>query len=206
MKAVLVNYNFSPTWLLESNLDYHIYDRSDSKEWLKNFPQERITYTENIGNVDYDKLTYLIDNYDALPEVFVWGKTNIFKYVDEKDFWVAVERAEYKPLLKLDHRTYRDENGVVCYYQNGMYYERNDNWFFWNMPSIYRGYNDFAIDMQLPTPPYIPFNPGGNFILTRDTVRAYSRDYYEKLRSTLPHAILPAEAHCCERSYFTLWQ
>lgn len=201
MKAFLVNYEFSPTWLLESDLDYHIYDRSESKDWLKDFPQERITYTKNIGNIDYDKLSYLIDNYYNLPEVFLWGKTNLFKYVPEDQEFPS----HYLPLLKQDHKTYRDENGVVCFYKDGMYYERNDSWYFWNMPSLYRNYPDFAQDFQLPSPAYLPFNPGGNFILTREKVLIYSRDYYEKMRSVLDHAILPAEAHCLERSYFTLW-
>lgn len=206
MKAVLVNYNFTPTWLLESDLDYMIYDRSESNEWLKDFPQERIIYTENIGNVDYDKLTFLIDFYSNLPDVFVWGKTNLFKYVDQVEFKRAVDAGVFAPLLKQDHRTYSDANGVVCFYERSMYYERNDSWYFWSMPHLVHDYNDFARKFQLPNPPYIPFNPGGNFILTRTKVREYSRDFYIQMRDTLEHAVLPAEAHCCERSYYSMWK
>lgn len=204
MKACLVNYNYTPTWLLESGLDYLIYDRSDSKEWLKDFPQERVIYTENIGQVDYDKLTYLIDNYYNLPDVFLWGKTNIHKYVDNLD--ESLKKGEYAPLLRQDHKTYRDDKGVVCFYQDEMYQERNDSWFYWSLPSITRNYDHFAAEMNIPSPPYIAFNPGGNFILTSERVRRYGPDFYKKLRDSLPHAVNPAEAHACERSYATIWR
>lgn len=205
MFKVLVNYNFTPDKDFVGD-DYLIYDRSDSKEWLKDFDQSKIFYTENIGNVDKDKLTYLIDHYYDLPEVFVWGKTNMFKYVAEKDFWDAVDRAVYTPLLKHDHATYSDADGVVCFYKDGMYWERSDSWYFWQFHHVFQNYNAFAREFQLPTPAYIPFNPGGNFILTRDKVLQYSKDYYEKLRSALVHAQLPAEAHAMERSYFTIFK
>lgn len=208
MKALLINYNHTPKWLLErDDLDYVILDRSDSGDnWLEDFPQERILKTKNVGNVDFDKLSFLAEVYDTLPDVFLWGKTNLFKYVLEDDFNAALKREEFTPLLRPDHKTYSDKGGVVCYYQNGMYHERNDSWYFWQMPSRYRNYNDFALDFQLPTPAYLPFNPGGNFILTRERVRRYSKEYYERMRDTLDHSPLPAEAHCCERSYYTLWK
>ena len=63
MKAILVNYNYTPDWLNDYDFDYLIYDRSDIYEWLKDFPKKRIINTKNIGNADYDRLNYLIDNY-----------------------------------------------------------------------------------------------------------------------------------------------
>ena len=43
MKAFLVNYNYTPTWLLESDLDYIISDRSDDGiQHLKDFDESKI--------------------------------------------------------------------------------------------------------------------------------------------------------------------
>ncbi len=207
MKAILVNYNFTPEWLLTSDLDYHIFDRSDSKEYLKDFPQERITYTENLGNVDYDKLGYLVENYDTLPEVFLWGKTNIFKYIERERFDEALKNPVFTPLLTQNHRTYGDKFGTVCYYRDGIYHERNDSWYLNEVGSKYfHTWADWAREFQLPSPGYIPFAPGGNYILTRERVHRYGRDLYEKMVNTLPYAQLPGEAHCCERSYYLLWR
>lgn len=204
MKAVLVNYNFTPTWLLDSGLDYVIYDRSDSKEYLKDFPQDRITYTQNIGQVDYDKLGFIVDNYDNLPNVFLWGKTNLFKYVSEETWNEVKNNTHFTPLLKYDHPIVTDRIGRCCYYENGMYHERS-NLLWMSEWKYFRSYPDFAHTFGIHYEYFVPFAPGGNYILTRDVVRRYSRAFYMAMRSTLPHAQLPAEAYFCERAYYTLW-
>lgn len=206
MKAILVNYNFIPSWLLESDLDWYLYDRSDSKDYLKDFPQERIRYTPNIGNVDYDKLAYLLDFYDNLPEFFLWGKSNLFKYITEEEWAVYKQHTDFTPLVGLTHKTYADKFGPVCYYHDGMYFERNDVWYLTQHPAKYvNDWNDWAREFFLPTPRYIPFPPGGNFILTKERVHRYAKDYYARMRDTLDWAQTPGEAQLCERTYYLLW-
>lgn len=206
MKAILVNYNFTPIWLLDSGLDYVIYDRSDSKDYLKDFPQDRIIATENIGNVDLDKLNYLVEFYDKLPDVFLWGKTNLFKYISEEEYDQVKDNKVFTPLLTQNHKTYSDNNGVVCEYKNKMYWERADSWFFGNFPQKYvNSWDEWCNLIDIPTTPYIPFPPGGNFLLTRETVHKYPKEFYEKLRDMLNYTQLPVEAFCCERSYYLLW-
>jgi hypothetical protein len=205
MKAVLVNYNFSPDWLKQSNFDYTIFDRSDSKEYLKDFPQERIVYTENIGNVDRDKLAYLIDNYDTLPDIFLWGKTNLFKFITKEEF-DALPKTDFTPLLTQGHKTYGDRNGPVCFYKDDMYHERNDSWYLHeHAPNYVHSWGEWAKVHFLPNPPYIPFAPGGNYILTRERVHRYGIDTYQKMFDMLGYTQLPGEAHLCERSYYLLW-
>jgi len=207
MKAFLVNYNFTPTWLLDSGLDYTIVDHSDSKEYLKDFPQERITYEDNMGQVDFPKLNYLINNYDNLPEVFLWGKTNLFKYITPEEYEKVKDNQFFTPLLTMNHVCYSDRNGMVCYYSAGMYCERNDSWYLNQLSSKYfMSYGEFAHEFQLPNPNYIPFAPGGNYILTKERVYKYGVDYYKKMASILPYAREPGEAQMTERSYYQLWK
>src|SRR3990167_7783905 len=127
MLHLLVNYNCTPDWVKDE--DYLIYDRSDSKDYLKDFDQDRIIYTSNIGNVDYDKLSYLVDNYDNLPDVFLWSKSNLYKYVTKEEYDKVKDNQFFTSLLTQNHRTYSDDKGVVCYYEGEMYHERNDNWY-----------------------------------------------------------------------------
>lgn len=207
MKAVLVNYNFTPTWLLDSGLDYLIYDRSDNDIYLRDFPRERIVPTLNVGNVDYDKLRYLVENYDNLPEVFIWGKTNLFKYISEEEFNKVKDNKLFTPLLTLNHHIYADTQGQVNYYQNGMYHERNNSWFASQFECKYfENFNDFAREFGITAPGYLPFPPGGNFILTRDVVHRYSVDLYDKMASMLPYTREPVEAQMAERIYYLLWK
>jgi hypothetical protein len=207
MKAILVNYNFTPTWLLESDHDWHIFDRSDSKEWLKDFPQERITYTENLGQVDYDKLTYLVNNYDTLPNVFLWGKTNLFKYITPEEYAKIKDNQMFTPLLTKNHTTYSDILGAVCYYSQDIYWERNNSWYANQFASrTFETFPEFATHFGLPNPPFLPFAPGGNYILTKEVVHRYSRDMYEEMANMLPYCREPVEAQMCERSYYLLWK
>lgn len=204
MFHLLVNYNFTPEkdWIGD---DYLIYDRSDSKEWLKDFDQSKIIYSENIGQVDYDKLTYLIDNYYNLPDVFYWGKTNLFKYISKEEFELVKDNQSFTPLLTQHHESVSDQLGLCSYYSGGMYHERSSllgmaHW------KYFKSYPEFAHAFQISCEYYVPFAPGGNYILTREVIHKYSKDFYLNMRSTLPYAMNPVEAHWCERAYYTMWK
>lgn len=207
MFKVLVNYNFTPDkeWIGD---DYLIYERSDDGiDHLKDFDQSKIIRTDNVGNVDYDKLSYLVDYYDELPDVFLWGKSNLFKYTTPEEFAKIKDRKDFTPVLTADHKTYSDNLGVVNYYQNGIYWERNNSWFLnQHYPKYISSWNEWADLFALPKPPYIPFAPGGNYILTKKAVYKYARDFYDEMRSYLPYSREPGEAQCAERSYYLMFK
>jgi len=207
-KKILVNYNFTPdpTWIGE---DYLIYDRSDDGiDHLKDFDQSKIIRTENLGNVDFDKLNYLVDNYDNLPDVFLWGKTNLFKYISREEYDKVKDNKFFTPLLTQNHKTYADRLGPVCFYDGGMYFERNPLIFTAtpNGAKYFNSFPEWAKSFGFPNPMYLPFPPGGNFILTREKVHMYSRDLYATMASYLPYCSMPLEAFLCERSYYNLWK
>ncbi len=208
MEAILVNYNYSPDWLLDypELKPVTIFDRSDDgvNRNLERFG--KVIKTPNVGQVDADKLGYLIDNYDNLPNVFLLAKANLFKSITKEEFDKGWPYTGFTPLLTQNHKTYSDNLGVVCYYEGGMYLERNNSWFFNELPSKhYRDFPSFARDFWIPNEPYIKFAPGGNYVLTREVIHKYSRDYYQRMRDLLPYAENPAEAHCLERSYYYIW-
>lgn len=210
MKAVLVNYSFDPKdWWLDYGFkpeDVTLYDRSD--DGVERTFAAKTYKTKNWGDVDNDKLSYLIENYDNLPEVFLWSKTNIFKFVEPEYLKQCIDKAEFAPLLKFDHKTYSDQFGVVCRYAGNIYEERADSWIFNNpaLSSRFSTWEQWTNYLGLPQTQFIPFAPGGSYILTKDRVHRYSRHFYEKMRDTLPYALHPAEAHACERSYYFLWK
>lgn len=208
MKATLINYNTDPTWIKDyPELDVTLYDRTDTGLDVDLTQYGNVYKTKNTGDVDYDKLGWLIENYHDLPDVFLWGKSNLFKFVEESDFKKALHHNDFSPLLKYDHRVYADQFGQVNFYRGDMYYERADSWFFnATISKHFKTWDDWALRFGLPREAYIPFAPGGNYILTKDRVRKYSKDLYDEMRSYLPHAVRPAEAHACERSYYYLWR
>lgn len=206
--AILVNYNFTPDWLSRyPELEVTLYDRSDDGIERDLTKYGAVFKTENIGDADFDKLSWLVENYDKLPDIFLWGKSNMFKFVDEASFKKALEKREFAPLLKQDHETYSDKFGVVCKYEGGIYKERADSWFFnATIPMYFKTWEEWCLHFGLPREAFIPFAPGGNYLLTRERVHRYSRDYYAEMRDTLPHVQRPAEAQAAERSYYLLWR
>lgn len=210
MKAVLVNYNFDPEWLLDyPELEVTLYDRSDDGVSRDLTKYGQVLKTKNLGDVDYDKLGWLVQNYDNLPDVFLWGKSNLFKFVEKEYFDEMLSKRQFAPLLKFNHRTYSDKFGDVCYYSGNMYWERADNWFFHTTgvdTNHIKSWQEWCSMFGIPQLGFNPFPPGGNFFLTRDAIHKYSRDLYAAMRDTMPYAQRPVEAQCAERSYYLLWK
>lgn len=202
MKVIATHYgDHDISWIPEySKGDYLIYDRSDCGL------QNRIP-RDNLGDADFDRLTYIIDNYYNLPDIFVLTKSNLFKFITPDEWDKVKDNTDFTPLLTQNHPTYSDDQGIVCYYQNGMYYERNNSWYLNSVPAMYfRSYADFAHEFMLPNPDYLPFAPGGNYIVTKERILRYGLDMYERLAAILPYCQRPGEAQMIERSLFTLWK
>jgi hypothetical protein len=194
---VASHYKGDWTWIPEYTDDFFIYNRSNEK-----IPNS--IHVPNIGNADYDRLTYLIDNYDNLPNVFTLTKSNLFKYITKEEYDRVKNNQTYTPLLTAHHKTYLP----VCFYdEQGMYNEINNSWYLQEVPAKhFQSYNDFALHFGLPTPEYLPFAPGGNYIVTKERVHRHSHDFYRELRSILDYGQLPGEAQMIERTYHTLWK
>ena len=79
MKYVISRFNHNIDWLSEYTTDIVLYDRSEK-------PLPNSIVVPNIGTDWYDKFTFIIDNYDNLPEVAVYTKANLFKYITKEEF------------------------------------------------------------------------------------------------------------------------
>ena len=184
------------SWIPELTDDYLIYDRSDCG-LEKRIPRE------NLGDADFDRLTYIIDNYYNLPDVFLLIKSNLFKYISKEEFDLVKDNQVFTPLLTKNHKVYEP----VCRYNGEIYEEINNSWYLASVPAKnFSSYRDFAEAFHLPNPPYLQFAPGGNYILTRETVHKYARDFYEQLASILPYCEKPGEAQMIERSLYNIWK
>lgn len=207
MKVIFSNYNFTPDWIKDYDFDYFIYDRSDSKEYLKNFPQEKIKYVSNLGSDILDKFDWIIEHYDDLPDVVLLSKSNMFKFITVEEFEKIKDNKTFTPLLTQGHKTYSDNEGIVCYYQDGMYYERNDYWYLTqHKPRNYKAVEDLKDLLQLRGKDYIPFAPGASYILTKQNILKHSKEDYKLLRSYLAWDRYPGEAMLMERGLYLLWQ
>lgn len=179
-------------WMKDYPADYVIYDRSE-------FPMKGAIPVENIGSDIYDKFTFIIDNYDNLPDVAIYSKANIFQYISKKEF-DALDKTKFQPLLTQNHKTKRP----VSYYEGGMYHEINNYWYLIPHPAKYgRQIKDF---FKMDKRQYNAFAPGSNYILPKKNILKHSKETYKKLRSYLDWAIYPGDAQLMERNLLYLWE
>lgn len=199
MKYIISRYNHDLGWLKHYTKDFVLYDRSEK-------PLEGAIVVPNIGTDIYDKFTYIIDNYDNLPDVAVYTKANLFKYITETEFDLLKDNKTFTPLLTQNHRIYSDNESPVCWYEDGMYCERNDYWYLRELPTKNVTHTtELKKLLGLEGRKYLKFAPGSNYIVPKENILKHSKEFYIKLRSYLEHAIYPGEAQLIERGLYYLW-
>lgn len=197
MKYIVSRYNQDVDWLKEYSDDCVIYDRSPE-------PVKGSIVVPNIGSDLYDKFTYIIDNYDNLPDVAVYTKANLFKYMPKEEFDVVKDNKTFTPLLTKNHKVYDDQNGPVCFYDgNGMFNEVNNYWYLYPHPAKFA---PLILDFfKMENRYYNAFAPGSNYILPKENILKHSKETYIKLRSYLDWDVYPGDAQLLERNLYYLW-
>ncbi|MEK6883085.1 MAG: DUF3431 domain-containing protein, partial [Nanoarchaeota archaeon] len=164
---------------------------------------KKVIKVPNIGWDIYDKFTYIIDNYDNLPESMILTKGNIFKYITKEEFDEICNNDFFTPILTKHHKTYMP----ICFYgEDGIFNEINNSWYLNDLKTKYfNSYNGFAKHFGFPTPQYLKFAPGSNYIVTKENILWYPKEFYKRLRDCVSYSALPGEAQVIERCLYTMW-
>jgi len=197
MKWIISRYNHDISYLPEYTSDYVLYDRSPK-------PLPEAIVVPNIGSDLYDKFTYIIDNYDNLPDVAVYTKANLFKYITKEEFDQVKDNTTFTPLLTRNHKSYADDRGPVCWYdKNWMFHERNDFWYLMPHPAKFapKIIEFFKMDQRFDN----IFAPGSNYILPKENILQHPKETYIELRSYLDWDVYPGDAQLLERNLYYLW-
>lgn len=192
MKYVISRYNHGLAWLSDYSSDYVLYDRSPQ-------PLPGAIVVPNIGSDIFDKLSFIIDNYDNLPDIAVYTKANLFDYIKPREFEKIKDNKTFTPILSQDHHTYEP----ICFYKDGLYHEFNDYWYLNEHPTKYA--KEIIEIFEMDKRDYNAFAPGSNYILTRSDIQRHPKVLYEKLRSYLDWAVYPGDAQLLERNLYYLW-
>ena len=199
MKYVVSRYNHDYNWISEYTDDVVMYDRSEKKA-------PGSIHVDNIGSDLYDKFTFIIDNYDNLPDVAVYTKCNLFKYITKEEFDKVKDNTEFTPLFTKNHRVYDDENGnPVCFYDDqGMFNEVNNFWYLYPHPAKYAPH--FIKEFDMNNRLYNVFAPGSNYIVPKENIQKKPKEWYERFRSYLEWDVYPGDAQLLERNLYYLWR
>ncbi len=193
-KFIISRFEHDLLWLKDYTDDYVLYDRSEK-------PLPNSIVVPNLGSDISDKFSYIIDNYDNLPDVAVYTKANLFKYITKEEFDKVKDNQTFTPLLTKYHKVYYP---ICGYDQNGMYCERNDFWYLNSHPTKYA--KEIIEYFQMGERTYNTFAPGSNYILPRENIRKTSIEDYKMLKSYLDWDIYPGDAQLMERNLYYLWK
>jgi len=195
MIFVVSRYNQDVEWLKEYTDNPIIYDRSEEQ-------LENAVKVENIGTDIADKFKFIINNYENLPEVAVYTKANLFKYITKEEFDEVKYNKAFTPLLTKNHQ----EKPGVSFYKDGIYWEINNYWYLGAHPVLYPERVEMVSEtIGIDKMEFVPFAPGSNYILPRENILKHSKKFYELLRSYLEWDRYPGEAQIMERGLYTLW-
>lgn len=204
-KWVISRYNQDLDYLLDYTDDGVIYDRSDNGTGylFLDHPKIEVKIVPNLGTDIHDKLSFIIDNYDNLPDVAVYTKANIFKYITKEEFDLIKDNKTFTPILTKNHK----EKPGVCYYKDGIYWEINNGWFLEaHRVMVPERIVELYTMLGLQDMEFVPFAPGSNYILPKENILKHSKEFYEKLRAYLEWTIYPGEGQIMERGLYNLWK
>ncbi len=220
-KFIISRYEHNISWVHDYTDDYVLYDRSS-------VPLENAIVVPNIGSDICDKLSFIIDNYDSLPDVAVYIKANLFDYIKPKEFEKIKDNKTFTPILSKFHKETTIDLSLInpeevdpiarrlvappfkrpysFYDQDGMYNELN---VFGYINSVQCKSRESVVElgkllgvMELD---YVKFAPGSNYILPKENILKHPKEFYEKLRSFIDWAVYPGEAMLIERGLYTIW-
>lgn len=213
MKWIISRYNHDISYLPDYTDDFVLYDRSET-------PLENSIIVPNIGTDIYDKFSYIIDNYDNLPDVAVYTKANIFKFITKEEFDLIKDNETFTPILTQHHKEVTCDYGLpnpgspFSFYKDGIYYELNYPSYLkeHKTKNIYYSYSNTFLEhplyklLKIDELDYTPFAPGSNYILPKENILKHPKEFYENLRSYLDWDRYPGESMIVERGLYTLWK
>lgn len=212
-KFVISRYKHDLSWLREYTDDAVIYDRSEVPLTVYTMPgfetpvffkNLKIKKVPNIGTDIYDKFTFIIDNYDNLPDVAVYTKANLFKYISKEEFDLVRDNKTFTPLLTKNHE---EREGICFYDKDGMYNEINNYWYVReHQTKTMNSFRDIKKILGFEGKDFLQFAPGSNYILPKENILKHPKELYEKFRGYLEWAVYPGEAQLIERGLFYLWR
>ena len=162
----------------------------------------------NVGFNIFTYLTYIVDHYDRLPSIVVFCKNNVFpRHVREAAFVRLSARNVFTPIVD---RTYwhRLAFPVSVLGADAGYLELADEHYAHGRTGRYFSrFVDFHnfVFADAPSPAYVGFAPGANYVVPRENILLRSRAFYDNLRVFVAHAQHSLESYFVERDLETVW-
>lgn len=190
-EIVVAKYNEDISWLNEYKKNCVIYDKSKGD-------------LPNIGRESHTYLTYIIDNYENLPDVVFFTQGNKSDHYEQTiDYFLNIDKySKNYNYLSSDY---------YFYSENTQEYSKDHLYGYRNMqpsPSDNLGFRKWFntyIDKEYDINSYVTLWWGAIFSVKREQILSRSKDFYKTLLNYIPKTNNPEVGHYFERSWFYIF-
>ena len=216
-KIIISDYGWLETpiersWIKKLTIDYLIFDK---KNRLPDHP--KIRKQKNVGQNIYDIFDYIYQNYDQLEDILIFCRACIMfpknrprPYSNgncaEEKFFKLIENHK---LTEIHDYENQNHNGYSSFIKNNdEFYEINTSWYLKkHKPKYFFSFNNFMKFMfhDYKNLKYLRFSPGGAYLVPKENITYYTRDFYKIIRKFLSWDIVIGDAHILERALFYIF-
>lgn len=200
---VVSQWNNDVSWIKELSDDYIIYDKSNTLE-----PDEHVLKVDNVGHNLFDIFHFCYNNYDNLPEMIAFVEGNPFDHCNREKLERLLKNRFFTPLESYENVAEGDWS-IKC--SDSGWMEINNSWYIHNHPrsseSIFRSYNE-ALDycfLDPIHPKWIRFAPGGQYLVEKERILFYTREWWKKMMDVVSKHNNQPEAYVFERMLWTIF-
>ena len=200
---VISAYKNNIDWVYNYTDDFIILDKGGTLE-----ESDKIFHIENVGYNLYDYFSFIINNYDNLPDFTAFLQGDPFPHCKKETFDNLIYNKCFTPLedysdIPESHSHKKDIDGG--------YLEINTSYYLYLKEPFkhkwYNSYDQFLGDMFIDAyhEDWIRFAPGAQYIVPRENILKYSKNFWNKLMGTVSYDPYPMEAFLIERALYTIF-
>lgn len=212
-QLIITDFNVLPNniddfWMNEYTENYLVYDKANRFNENK-----KIKHQKNVGANIYDIFYHIYHNYNNLPEILIFCKSNVIpRHCGEEKFKSIINNSEFTTIENYIREAPKYKPGIYAFVDDSDGYHENPIEVDSTVNSIHQSkhifkYKDMIMSIfENPTfGEYIRFAPGGNHIIPKKNILKYNRFFYKTLMEYTDWAQKPGEAYILERAMYTLF-
>jgi len=206
---VISAYNNEVAEYTQLGIPFTIYDQSDKAEIAERLERDYDTLRRsNCGHSLSNMFEYICENYENLPEVIIFLKSNVVpRHCTKEYFEENINNDFYTQLYHEDNPRLISRSSD--YLMPGYLLEENNSWYcntkehhlFCNFGDFYKFL--FNTDRE---PEWLLFSPGACFIVESARIRRYPKSFWHALGRISSYVYFPAEAFMVERILPAIFQ
>lgn len=204
---VVSQYLNNVSWIYDYTDNYVIYDKSNTMA-----EDTRVIKIEDVGYNIYDYCHFIVNNYNSLPNLTAFLEGNPWDHCKKDIFDKLILGEKFTPIeyygkYPANAFEQRDEDSGFLEINNSWYIESHIKTHGSRVNRFFDNYNQFLDEMfdNPEHPNWIRFAPGGQYIVPKNNILYYSKDFYKKIMGFVDYCDLPSEAHIIERALYYIF-